>query len=154
MKTITRIFSAIILSLTFITNAQADTTLLGSRIGAKDVPALAEFYKNAFGLHEVNRLQMGPTLEIMLNFGDTVEAAQANQNAQVVILGNDAESQSGTIPNLIFSVSDFDAAFKQAKDAGGVFQGEPIVVQGGVKVIFGTDPAGNQFEIIHFPAPE
>src|SRR5690348_5235329 len=37
--------------------AQAGVSLLGSRVGAVDVPALAKFYEAAFGLKEVNRFQ-------------------------------------------------------------------------------------------------
>ena len=38
--------------------ASADVTLNAARVGGQDVPALAKFYEAAFGLKEVNRLQL------------------------------------------------------------------------------------------------
>ena len=41
------------------TAARADVTLNSIRVAAKDTDALAKFYKAAFGMEEVNRIQGG-----------------------------------------------------------------------------------------------
>ncbi len=56
--------------------AQAGVSLNATRIGAADVPALEKFYETAFGMQEVQRIQKPKSLEVMLNFGDTVAAAK------------------------------------------------------------------------------
>ncbi|MEJ0008445.1 MAG: hypothetical protein WDM77_19305 [Steroidobacteraceae bacterium] len=69
--------------------AHAGVALNAARVGAVDVAALARFYQAAFGLQEVNRLELPGRLEIMLNFGDSVAAAKANPAAQIVIMHRD-----------------------------------------------------------------
>ena len=66
--------------------AQADVTLNSVRVGAKDTETLAKFYKAAFGMEEVNRIQGGGGPEIFLNFGVSVDAAKANKGLPVVLM--------------------------------------------------------------------
>ena len=58
--------------------AHAENALFGGRVGAADVPKVAKFYETVFGLKETNRLELPGLFEIMLNFGDSVDAAKKN----------------------------------------------------------------------------
>jgi predicted enzyme related to lactoylglutathione lyase len=130
----------------------AGVSLMASRVGAVDPTALAKFYEAAFGLREVQKLQFPNMTEIMLNFGDTVEAAKKNPNAQVVIMQRKSNDAAEAIPHLIFTVTDMAATVTALKAAGGKMNGEPKEF-GNTGMLIGTatDPAGNQIELIQQP---
>jgi predicted enzyme related to lactoylglutathione lyase len=132
--------------------AQADVSLFASRVGAADVAATAKFYQAAFGLKEVNRIQTATFLEIMLNFGDTVDAAKKSANAQIVIMQRASDDTKDAMPNLIFGVTDMAATVAAVKAAGGKMDGEPREF-GKTGIIIGMffDPAGNHVELIQQP---
>jgi predicted enzyme related to lactoylglutathione lyase len=133
-------------------SAQADVSLMASRVGAVDPPALAKFYEAAFGLKEVQRLQFPNMTEIMLNFGSTVDAAKKNPNAQVVIMQRKSNDAAEPIPHLIFTVTDMAATVTALKAAGGKMNGEPKEFgKTGMLIGMATDPAGNQIELIQQP---
>ena len=96
-------------ALFLMSTAQAGVTLFASRVGAVDVAATAKFYQAAFGLKEVNRIQMPNFLEIMLNFGDSVDAAKQSANAQIVIMQRASDDTKDSLPHLIFGVTDMAA---------------------------------------------
>lgn len=128
--------------------ARADVSLNAARVGGPDVAALAKFYESAFGLKEVNRIGAG---EIMLNFGDTAEAAKANQAAQIVVMRR-AEGIKDPIPHLIFNVSDVKKAAESVKAAGGTMRGAPREFgKTGIYIGIAIDPAGNLIEMIQRP---
>lgn len=132
--------------------AQAEVTLNAARVGAEDVAALAEFYESAFGLKEVQRLQFPGTLEIMLNFGNTAEAAKANPGAEVVIMHRASNDIDDPVPHLIFNVTDMAATAAAVKAAGGSMDGEPRPFgNAGMMIGFAVDPAGNRIELIQPP---
>ncbi len=127
----------------------ADFALAAGRIGAKDVPALAQFYQTAFGMKEVNRLQMGQSMEIMLNFGATTEAAKANTAAMLILMHRDVDSDADPVPHLIFYVPDAKAAAKAVVAAGGKITTEPVAVgKAGAWIAMGMDTVGNRFEMV------
>lgn len=129
-------------------------TLNGVRIGARDVAALATFYQQAFGMHEVQRIQTPQFLEIMLDFGATAEAARANPAADVVIMQRDSDDIADTMAHVVFTVTAIDAVVASAKAAGARFDQEPFDFGNtGIRIATGIDPAGNHFELIQFPAP-
>ncbi len=132
--------------------AQADVSLFASRVGAADVAATAKFYQAAFGLKEVNRIQQPSFLEIMLNFGDSVDAAKKSANAQVVVMQRAADDTKDAMPHLIFGVTDMAATVAAVKAAGGKMEGEPREF-GKTGIIIGMfiDPAGNHVELIQQP---
>jgi predicted enzyme related to lactoylglutathione lyase len=134
----------------FCSTAQsADFSLAAGRIGAKDVPALAEFYKKVFGMQEINRLNGGPGMEIMLNFGDTVEAAKANKGSWVIIMNRAVDSDADPVPHLIFYVPDAKATAKAVVAAGGKITTEPMAAgKSGAWIALGADPVGNRFEMV------
>jgi predicted enzyme related to lactoylglutathione lyase len=132
--------------------AQADVTLNSTRVGAADVAALAKFYETAFGMQEVQRIQMPASLEVMLNFGATVAAAKANPAAQIVILHRASDDQTDPIAHLIFNVTDMDATVAAITAAGGKMERKPFVFGNtGVTIGLAQDPAGNHFEMLQQP---
>ena len=140
------------IALLLITSAQAGVTLNAARVGAEDVAALAKFYESAFGLQEVNRLEFPGMLEIMLNFGSTVEAAKANPGAQIVIMHRASNDIKDPVPHLILNVTDMNATVAAIKAAGGSMQGDPRPFGNtGMVIGFATDPAGNRMELIQQP---
>ena len=133
--------------------AQAAVSLNAARVGGEDVAGLAKFYESAFGLREVNRLQMRDNIEIMLNFGATTAAAKANTGAQVVIMHRAANVADDPVPHLILNVTDMAATAAAVKSAGGSMAGEPRAFgNSGMIIGIAVDPAGNRIELIQRPA--
>lgn len=129
-----------------------EITLNGARVGAQDTEALAEFYKAAFGLQEVQRIPIGDAPEIMLNFGETVEDAQANPNGDIVIMPSD--EPPGGLAHIIFDVKDAAAVADAAELHGGSILRAPMEFgDTGIVIAFVADPAGNQIELIQWPEP-
>ena len=127
----------------------AGVTLNAARVGGQDVAALAKFYQAAFCMQEVSRLEMPGMLEIMLNFGDTVDAAKANKNSQVVVMHRESDALQDPVPHIVLNVTDISATAAAIKAAGGTMNGEPRAFGNtGMKIGFGKDPAGNSFEMI------
>jgi predicted enzyme related to lactoylglutathione lyase len=133
--------------------AHADgVTLNAARVGATDSPALAKFYEAAFGLKEVNRITFPNMIEIMMNFGDTVEAAKKNPAAQIVVMQVKANNTTDTVPHVILNVADMEATVKALKAAGGKMDGDPKPFgKTGIVIGMATDPAGNHIEMIQQP---
>lgn len=143
-----KILLALAITFMLVANAHAGVTLAAARIGAVDVAGVAKFYQSAFGMHEVNRLDMAGIKEIMLNFGDTVEAAKANPNPWIVIMSRTSNDVK-EVPHLVLYVTDMKATVASIKAAGGTVDGEPSAFgDAGMIVGFAVDPAGNRMELI------
>jgi predicted enzyme related to lactoylglutathione lyase len=143
-----KVVLALVFAFMFVANVQAGVTLAAARIGAVDVDGVAKFYKSAFGMNEFMRLDMPEIKEIMLNFGDTVEAAKANPNPWIVIMSRPSNDVK-EVPHLALYVSDMKAAMAAIKAAGGKVEGEPSAFgDAGMIVGFASDPAGNRMELI------
>ena len=139
---------ALVVAAVLTANAHAGTTLAAARIGAVDVEGVAKFYKSAFGMQEILRLDMPGIKEIMLNFGDTVEAAKANTSPWIVIMGRESDDVK-EVPHLVLYVTDMKATAAAVKAAGGNVEGEPGAFgDAGMIVGFAADPAGNRMELI------
>lgn len=131
------------------TTAQAGASLNGVRIGAKDVAALAKFYQAALGMQEVQRIENPQFLEVMLNFGTTVDAAKANTAGDLVIMQRPADDGADTMPHVVFDVTDMAATVKAWKAAGGKMEREPFEFGNtGIQIGMAIDPAGNHVEFI------
>jgi len=131
--------------------AQAGVTLNAARVGGADVAALAKFYESAFGLQEVNRLSFPGNLEIMLNFGDSVDAAKADRAAQIVVMHR-ATALKDPVPHLILNVTDMATTVAAIKAAGGSMAGPPRPFgKSGMMIGIAIDPAGNRIEMIQQP---
>ncbi len=115
---------ALVSAFMLVANAHAGVTLAAARIGAVDVEGVAKFYQLAFGMHEIMRLDMSGMKEIMLNFGNTSEAAKANPNPWIVIM-NRASDDVKEVPHLVLYVTDIKATVAAIKAAGGTVEGEP-----------------------------
>jgi predicted enzyme related to lactoylglutathione lyase len=119
------------------------------RIAATDVPSAAEFYKKAFGMHEIRRIEGETFLEIVLNTGATVEAARANPRAPIVLMTRPKDLQVGAMANLILNVADMEAAIASVQAAGGtLFRAPQRSGAAGATYAFVKDPEGNQVELL------
>jgi predicted enzyme related to lactoylglutathione lyase len=143
-----KVVLALMIAFVVSANAHAGVTLAAARIGAVDVAGVAKFYQSAFGMHEVNRLDMPGIKEIMLNFGGTAAAAKANPNPWIVIMGRPSDDVK-EVPHLVLYVTDMKATAAAIKAAGGTVDGEPRAFgDTGMTVGFAVDPAGNRMELI------
>ena len=126
--------------------------LRSARVGAGDVAKTAEFYKAAFGMQEVQRYERPNFLEIILNFGPTVEAAKAAATPKVVLISRPAGAAAEGVSNLIFNVGDMDAVLKRATAHGGSIERPPTrSATSGNTIAFVRDPSGNRIELIMAP---
>jgi predicted enzyme related to lactoylglutathione lyase len=135
------------------TGAHADVTLNSVRIAAADTPAVAKFYQSAFGMQEVNRIEVPGGPEIFVNFGATAEAAKANRSQPIVIMHRESDATKDPIAHVILNVTDMAATVAAIKTAGGAMDGEPRPFRNtGVVIGIAVDPAGNRIELIQRPA--
>jgi len=133
--------------------AHADVTLNSVRIAAANTVTLAKFYQSAFGMQEVNRIDVPGGPEIFVNFGGTVDAAKANKGLPIVIMHRDNDATKDPIAHVILNVTDMNATVAAIKAAGGSMDGEPRPFRNtGVVIGIAIDPAGNRIELIQRPA--
>jgi predicted enzyme related to lactoylglutathione lyase len=128
---------------------RADVTLNSVRVAAADTVALAKFYQSAFGMHEVNRIDVPGGPEIFVNFGATLDAAKANKSQPIVIMHRDSDATKDPIAHVILNVTDMAATVAAIKAAGGSMDGEPRPFRNtGIVIGIAVDPAGNRLELI------
>ena len=153
MKRIDTIVVAACLAVLVASAAHADVTLNSVRIAAANTVTLAKFYQSAFGMQEVNRIEVTGGPEIFVNFGATVEAAKANRSQPIVIMHRADDTAKDPIAHVILNVTDMNATVAAIKAAGGSMAGEPRPF-GNTGVVIGVavDPAGNRIELIQRPA--
>jgi len=127
-------------------------TLNSVRIAAADTVALAKFYQNAFGMQEVNRIDVPGGPEIFVNFGASTEAAKANKGLPTVIMHRDSDSVKDPIAHVILNVTNMSSTVAAIKAAGGTVDGEPRPFRNtGIVIGIAVDPAGNRIELIQRP---
>jgi predicted enzyme related to lactoylglutathione lyase len=137
-----------------LTLARADNTVLAVRLSASDVPALAKFYEEAFGLKEIDHVGE-PATEIIMRYGATVEAAKAGSSPEFLVAAREPGETTGSMAHAIFKVSDIAASLAAAKAAGATVMGDAATVPIGgapIKIAMITDPQGNVLEIMELPA--
>jgi predicted enzyme related to lactoylglutathione lyase len=133
--------------------AHSQVTLNSVRIAAADTVALAKFYQSAFGMQEVNRIDVPGGPEIFVNFGANAEAAKANKGLPIVIMHRDSDAVKDPVAHVILSVTDMNATVTAFKAAGGSMDSEPRPFRNtGIVIGIGADPAGNKIEMIQRPA--
>jgi predicted enzyme related to lactoylglutathione lyase len=143
-----KVVLVLIIAFMLVASAQAGVTLAAARLGAVDVEGVAKFYQSVSGMQEIMRLDTPDIKEIMLNFGDTVEAAKANTNPWIVIMGR-ASDDVKEVLHLVLYVTDMKATLTAIKAAGGTVEDEPSAFgDAGMIVGFAVDPAGNRMELI------
>jgi predicted enzyme related to lactoylglutathione lyase len=129
--------------------AYSQVTLNSVRIAAADTVALAKFYQSAFGMQEVNRIDVPGGPEIFVNFGATAEAAKGNKGLPIVIMHRDSDAVKDPIAHVILDVTDMNATVAAFKAAGGTMDSEPRPFRNtGIVIGIGADPAGNKIEMI------
>ena len=143
---------AILAGLLLAGGAHAQVSLDSVRIEAKDTVALAKFYREAFGMQEVSRIENPGATEVFVNFGATVEAAKANKNPQMILFHRDSDDVKDPTTHVIFAVKDMTSAVAAVKAAGGSMTREPRPFgNSGIVLGFAIDPAGNRIELIQRP---
>ena len=149
MKRICTTAMAVFAVLLLASAAPAQVTLNSVRIGAKDTVALAKFYQAAFGMQEVNRIDVPGGPEIFVNFGATADAAKANKGLPIVIMHRDSDAVNDPIAHVILNVTNMSGTVAAIKAAGGTMNGEPRPFRNtGIVIGIATDPAGNRIELI------
>jgi predicted enzyme related to lactoylglutathione lyase len=130
----------------------AQVSLNSARVGAQDTAVLAKFYESAFGMFEVNRINVPGGAEIFLNFGVTADAAKANKSEPIVITHRDSDELKDPIAHLILNVKDMSATVAAIKAAGGSMAGDPRAFGNtGIMIGIAIDPSGNRIEMIQRP---
>jgi len=133
--------------------AHADVTLNSVRVAASNTVALARFYQSAFGMQEVNRIEVPGGPEIFVNFGATPQAAKAQSGVPIVIMHRESDAVKDPIAHVILNVSDMTATVTAIKAGGGSMDGEPRPFRNsGIVIGIAIDPAGNRIELIQRPA--
>ena len=149
MNSVFKIVTAACVVLQASSAAHADVTLNSVRIAAVDTVAVARFYQSAFGMQEVNRIDVPGGPEIFVNFGATPEAAKAISGVPIVIMHRDSDAVKDPIAHVILNVSDMNGTVTAIKAAGGSMDGQPFNFRNtGVIIGIAVDPAGNRIELI------
>ena len=139
-------------ALVFASAAHAQVTLNSVRVGAQDTAALAKFYEAAFGMFEVNRINVPGGAEIFVNFGATADAAKANKSEPIVITHRDSDDLKDPIAHVILNVKDMATTVTAIKAAGGSMAGDPRAFGNtGIMIGIAIDPVGNRLELIQRP---
>lgn len=155
MKTITRLFTTLATAslLNFTASASAEVSVNSTRVGAKEELAVAEFYKKAFGMHEVQRIEMqGGHVELMLNFGANEAEAKANRGSQIVVMHSEEAIADDPIAHVIFNTTDAKDTAAAIIAAGGTMERDIFEFgNSGIMIGIARDPAGNRIELLQFP---
>jgi predicted enzyme related to lactoylglutathione lyase len=134
-------------------SANADVTVMGVRLGANDVVALAKFYETAFGLKEIDRVG-NPATEIIMRYGATVADAKAGTSPEFLVQKRESAAAKDPLHHAIFRVSDIAATVAAAKAAGATVDGDVVTVPIGgapIKIAMIVDPDGNALELMELP---
>ena len=138
------------IGLTTILQARADVSLMAARVGAEDVLVAAQFYVKAFGLIEVDRLELASgQAELVLGFIGDNKQSVANMGPGIAILERKSDADAESMPHIIFRVSDINAVYSKAIELGGTEVQEPMVINDlGITIAMLRDPAGNTIELL------
>jgi catechol 2,3-dioxygenase-like lactoylglutathione lyase family enzyme len=136
--------------------AQADSSVLAVRLGAKDAATLAKFYDAAFGLKQIDKVvdKDGATTEVIMRYGTSAAAAKAGSSPEFLVAKREGGDTPGSMAHAIFHVSDINATVAAAKAAGATMKGEvgSVTIGGApIKIATMTDPDGNVLEIMELP---
>lgn len=119
------------------------------RVPATNVPAIADFYKKAFGMQEIRKLEFPTLTEIIINSGATKEAATANPHAPIVVMTRPKDMKDlPPMAHVILNVPDMEKAIASVEAAGGTVFRKTTKLQDGTTYAFIKDPEGNQVELL------
>jgi predicted enzyme related to lactoylglutathione lyase len=138
------------IGLTTILQARADVSLMAARVGAEDVLVAAQFYVKAFGLIEVDRLELASgKAELILGFIGDNKQSVANMGPGIAILERESDADAESMPHIIFRVSDINAVYSKAIELSGTEVQEPMAINDlGITIAMLRDPAGNTIELL------
>tara|TARA_B110000305_G_scaffold159033_1_gene175856 strand:+ start:1315 stop:1776 length:462 start_codon:yes stop_codon:yes gene_type:complete len=138
------------IGLTTILQARADVSLMAARVGAEDVLVAAQFYVKAFGLIEVDRLELASgKAELILGFTGDNKQSVASMGPGIAILERESDADAESMPHIIFRVSDINAVYSKAIELGGTEVQEPMAINDlGITIAMLRDPAGNTIELL------
>lgn len=123
-----------------------------ARVAAPDVAAAAAFYRSAFGMQEVQRYERPGFLEVILNFGRTVEEAKAAQTTRIALITRRPDQPAEGVSNLVLNVGDMDKVVARVTAGGGTIEKPPSrSATSGNVIAMVRDPAGNRVELIMRP---
>jgi predicted enzyme related to lactoylglutathione lyase len=133
----------LLIGLTAVFQAQADVSLMAARVGAEDVFGTGEFYKKAFGLVEVDRLELASgKVELILGFTES-------HDQSIAILSRESDEAVESMPHIIFRVTDIGSFYFDALELGGIEVQAPTAISDlGITIAMLKDPAGNTIELL------
>ncbi len=122
------------------------------RVGAADSARVADFYEKVFGMTEVQRYDRPGSLEIIMGFGKTLEAAKADPSPRVIVITAAAGTTIGGVSPMVLNVPDIDGAVSRVVANGGQIE-RPAAksATSGNTIAMVRDPAGNRVELIKEP---
>lgn len=123
---------------------------MAARVGAEDVFGTGVFYKEAFGLIEVDRLELADgTAELILGFAKNDNQSIASIGSAIAILGRESDDAAESMPHIIFRVSNIESAYLKAIETGGIAVQVPTVIDElGITIAMLRDPSGNTIELL------
>ncbi|MGH9715758.1 MAG: VOC family protein [Candidatus Acidiferrales bacterium] len=152
MKKVCTTLMAVTAVLLLASVAHAQVSLNAARVGAENPESLAKFYEAAYGMQEVNRINVPGGAEIFLNFGATIDAAKADKTVPIVIMHRASNDLKDPVPHLVLNVTDMAKTVAAIKAAGGTMAGAPRGFGNtGIMIGIAVDPAGNRIEMIQRP---
>ncbi|MFT6092903.1 MAG: putative enzyme related to lactoylglutathione lyase [Pseudohongiellaceae bacterium] len=140
----------LLIGLTAVFQAQADVSLMAARVGAEDVFGTGEFYKKAFGLVEVDRLELASgKVELILGFTESHDQSIGNMGPGIAILSRESDEAVESMPHIIFRVTDIGSFYFDALELGGIEVQAPTAISDlGITIAMLKDPAGNTIELL------
>jgi len=122
---------------------QLGASVIAVRVGAQDVLATADFYKELFAFSEVNRLTVDDgRLEVILS-------AQTPGTMMIILQRESDSAVEEGMPHGIFQIGDMESSYNKAIAMGATIVHEPSIAEEmGLKAAILNDPAGNMFELI------
>lgn len=119
------------------------------RLTAADAAKVAQFYQTVFGMSEVQRYERPDLLEIIMNFGATKQAAEANTGPRFIVITPPKDAGPDLASHVVLYVTEIDTLVARVKANGGTVQSGPSVsAASGRTIAMIKDPAGNRVELI------
>ena len=133
--------------------AAADwTNVRNVRVAADDVSVTADFYKAVFGMQEIQRYERPGFLEIILNFGRSVDEAKAASSTRIALISRRAEQKPEGVSNMVLNVGDMDAVVARVVAKGGTIEKAAArSAASGNVIAMVRDPSGNRVELLMRP---
>jgi predicted enzyme related to lactoylglutathione lyase len=142
--------TVLLIGLTSVFQAQADVSLMSAREGAEDVFGTGEFYKKAFDLVEMNRLDLASgKVELIFGVMESHDQSIRNMRPGIAILSKESDDAVESMPHIIFRVSNIDSVYFDALEPSGIeVLASTATNDLGITIAMLKDPAGNTIELL------